>query len=123
MPPMIAMKARTAQAYAGRRIKPGETFSVDGRGHARLLSAIGRADLIATEVPAVEAPTRVPVTQPAPVVPEGEPLIPISEPPAEPQTENVSCETDAQPDSPASEEEPALRIKRKYQRRDLTAES
>lgn len=48
--------------YAGRRIKPGEVFDVNGASDARVLIAIGRADF----APAVQIPE--PVQAPEPVI-------------------------------------------------------
>jgi len=130
---MISMKAHR---YGGRQLKVGDEFDAVGRSDVRLLRALGRAEVTAAVVPAVEAPPAaapaafgrsrpratttperaastpapppVPVPAPAPVVQPAALDVPAAPAPA--ASKDAAADDDA--DKP----------KRLYKRRDLTAE-
>jgi hypothetical protein len=102
----MQMTALKLHRYAGRRLNAGEQFEAS-RKDARFLSRIGFAEV----VPAVAS---VPVVAVAPV----EVALPVFV-----EQERVEPETDAsQDEAPIEIDEYAPRPKRKYTRRDLTAE-
>jgi hypothetical protein len=53
---MIQMTAKKATRYAGKAIAAGEGFSVKSKTHARLLVAIGKAELLAPKAVQAEQP-------------------------------------------------------------------
>ena len=103
----MRMTALKVHRYAGKRLNAGEQFEAS-RKDARFLSRIGFAEV----VPAV---TPVPVVAVTPVEVDL-PVFVETEPPVKPETDA------SQDEAPIEIDEYAPRPKRKYVRRDLTAE-
>ena len=103
----MQMKALKVHRYAGRRLNAGEQFQANARD-ARVLASVGLAQV--TTVRSEQACSLVP-TEIAPIVHVAAPI------------ELGAMDADAMPDDPLIEiDDTAPRPRRKYTRRDLTAE-
>lgn len=126
----IPMKARRAFKYAGRNLTAGQPFEARGRQDAKLLEAIGHAEI--ARVPVVEAaPARVnvePRLAPRVVPAVEQPAIKRDAQSAPEQTGETPSDgrsnesgTDAATEAEAAPE--PTRRRRTYRRRDMTAGS
>lgn len=106
----VPMIARKAFPYAGRRLSEGDRFQARGKQDARLLSAIGHAEV----APPVTAPT-----QAAPS------FLNVQFPERVAKTSKAYSYSRTVATKPALEEqavEPEVKPKRQYRRRDMTSE-
>ena len=62
----IKMISKSSHTYGTRRLKAGDEFEVSGQSDARLLHALGRADMVAAKMNAKPVPP-APAPAPAPV--------------------------------------------------------
>lgn len=122
----VPMIAKRPLLYAGRRVASGAEFEARTGQDARLLIAIGHADFAPAGASAEEVETLM-AAVPAAFVEEPPPQVaapapaeeaPVFEAPAEPVSEPAAEVT---PPAPA-DDVPAVKPRRTYRRRDLSAE-
>lgn len=104
---MIKMISLKPHLYASKRLVAGQQFEARGQTDARLMIALGRAEI-------------------APVVAAPAPVAPASAPRTY-RTRAIEAPTDFESPAPASIEDaaetPAVKTTRVYRRRDMKAES
>lgn len=109
----MIVKARTL-SYGGRRLQAGDKFQARGNGDAKLLMALGYAEIETAAVPVAPVIEEVkPKRAYHRRVIEAEPPVAPAEPPAWTPTE---------PGALVADDPFADKPKRAYKRRDLTAE-